>query len=592
MASILAFGPFTLDPASGQLRRHGRRIRLPPQPFQVLALLASRPGEVVTQEELRREVWGEQTFVEFDLGLYYCIGRIRAVLGDEGRAPRYIETLPRRGYRFVMPVDRLAPPGGASVAILPFDNLNRVEELEYFADGVTDALITELGMQPGLRVISRQSVLRFKRSEETLAEIARHLDVDHLVEGSVLHDAGRVRVSAQLVQAVPERHLWARSVEADAGDVIALQRGIVQSIVREITAILAPDAVVRPAGGIAASGAALEKFLKARYSMQRWTADGFRTGIALLSEAVALDPTYAAARASLAEIFAMLGFWGHLPISAAYPRAKELALEAIRLDEASSVAHKALGGALWLLDWDVTGAEREIERSVALNPNNVDALVHRGIFSAVVRRDRQGAEDDALRALRVDPLAPYTITWATWIFVFTRQFDKAAELARRALETFPDSVQPLWALGVVHQAQGRPTESREAWESAVRMSNELVPRAGLAAAAASLGDRGPAVEVLDAILAERRAGSRLSLTRPLVTVLAALGDLDAAYAELDAALEARDPVMFFIPITAMFDPLRSDPRFPALMRRFRRALRRGGGSGPGLPRAEAASREP
>jgi TolB-like protein/tetratricopeptide (TPR) repeat protein len=575
MAAILVFGPFTLDPASGQLRRHGRRIRLPPQPFQVLLLLASRPGEVVTQEELRRQLWGERTFVEFDLGVYYCIGRIRAVLGDEGRAPRYIETLQRRGYRFVMPVERVAPPGGASLAILPFDNLNRVEEFEYFADGVTDALITEFGTQPGLRVISRQSVLRFKRSDETLATIARQLDVEHLVEGSVLRDAGRVRVTAQLVQAVPERHLWARTVEADAGDVIAVQRTIVPSLVQEITALLVPGAAPRAVAGLAASAAAFEKFLKARHSMQRWTPDGFRTGIALLSEAVALDPTYAAARASLAEVFSLLAFWGHMPWVAGYSRARQLALEAIRLDEASSPAHAALGWTLWLLDWDVGGAERELERGVALNPNNVDALILRGIFRAVVRRDREGAADDALRAVRADPLAPNTLTWATWIFVFTRRFDKAAELARRALEIFPDSVQPLWALGVVHQVQGRPREMFEAFESAVRMSNDLVARASLAGAMARLGDRRPAMEVLEAILAERRGGSGVSLTRPLVGVLMALGDMDAAYAELDAALAARDPVLFFIPITAMFDPLRADPRFAPLMRRFRHAVRQG-----------------
>jgi len=244
-----------------------------------------------------------------------------------------------------------------------------------------------------------------------------------------------------------------------------------------------------------------------------------------------------------------------------------------------SAAHKALGGALWLLDWDVAGAEREFERSVALNPNDVDALVQRAIFRAVVRRDRQGAEEDALRALSVDPLGVYAMTWATWIFVFTRQFGKAGDLARRALETFPDSVQPLWALGVVHQAQGQLMEAREALEAAVRLSNDLVPRALLATVLASLGDRGPAAEVLDALLAERRAGSGLSLTRPLVLVWAALGDMDAAFAELDAALEARDPVMFFIPITAVFDPLRADPRFPALMRRFRHAVRRAGASG-------------
>jgi TolB-like protein len=574
MASILAFGPFTLDPASGQLRKHGRRIRLPPQPFQVLFLLASRAGELVTQDELQREVWGDRTFVEFDLGLYYCIGRIRAVLGDQGRAPRYIETLPKRGYRFAAPVQRVAPAGGIGLAVLPFDNLNRAEELDYFADGVTDALITGLGVQPGLRVISRQSVLRFKGSKEPLADIARQLDVENLVEGSVVHHGGRVRVTAQLIQAVPERHRWARSVEADADDVIALQRGIVPGIVCEVMATLAPGVAFRPAAGMAASGEALDRFLKARHSMQRWTPDGLRNGIALLSEAAAIDPTYAAARASLAEIFQMLGFWGHLPLSAAFPRAKELALEAIRLDDTSSVAHSALSGSLWMLDWDVDGAEREADRAVTLNPNNVDALLQRGIFRAVVRRDRGGAEADAQRALQGDPLGVYALTWATWTFVFTRRFDKAAELARRALEIFPDTVQPLWALGVVHQAQGRPAEARDAWSAALRISNDLVPRAGMAQAAASAGDRGPAGEVVDAILAERRAGSRLSLTRPLVVALAALGDMDGAYAELDAALDARDPVIFFVPITALFDPLRRDARFAALMRRFRRALPR------------------
>jgi TolB-like protein/tetratricopeptide (TPR) repeat protein len=574
MASILAFGPFQLDPGSGQLRKHGRKVRLPPQPFRVLALLTARAGDVVTQEELRREVWGERTFVEFELGLYYCLRRIRAVLGDDGHAPRYIETLPRCGYRFMMAVERLAPPDGVSVAVLPFDNLNRREEFEYFADGVTDALITELGMQPGLRVISRQSVLRFRRSERALADIGRSLGVDHLVEGAVLHDGGRVRVSAQLVRATPEKHLWARSVEVETGDVIALQRGVVHDLVREMTAVLAPGAAVRAPGSITSSSAAFEKFLKSRHYSLRWTAEGFRTGIAMLTEAIALDPTYATARAELADTLSLLGFWGHVPLAEAMPRARQLALEAIRLDDGLSRAHCALSGVLWLLDWNVAGAEREAERAVALNANDIDALIHRGVLRAVLRRDRQGAHEDALRALRVDPLAMNAMTWATWILVFIRKFDEAAALARRTLEVFPDSVQPRWALGVVHQAQGRPVEAREAWESALRVSNEPVPRSGLAAAAASLGDRQTAVEMLDSILAERRAGSRVSLTRPLVTVWIALGDMDAAYAELDAALEARDPVTFFIPITAMFDPLRADPRFPVLMRRFRRAVRR------------------
>jgi TolB-like protein/tetratricopeptide (TPR) repeat protein len=578
MASILAFGPFQLDTGTGQLRKHGRRLRLPPQPFRVLALLAGRAGEVVTQEELRREVWGEDTFVEFELGLYYCLGRIRAVLGDDGHAQRYIETLPRRGYRFVMPVERTAPPGGVGVAVLPFDNLNRTDDLEYFADGITDALITELGMQAGLRVISRQSVLRFKGSELGLPDIARALGVDHLVEGAVLHDGGRVRVSAQLVQANPERHLWARSVEAEAGDAIALQRGVVHDLVRGLTTTLAPGTAVRAPGDMTSSSAAFEKYLRSRHHSLRWTAEGFRTGIGLLNEAMALDPSYAPARADLASTLSLLGFWGHAPLADVMPRARERALEAIRLDDRLPRARCALSGVLWQLDWNVPAAEREAERAVTLNPNDVDALVYRGVFRAVVRRDRQGAEEDILRALSVDPLAMPVLTWATWTFVFIRRFEKATELARRTLELFPACVQPLWALGAIAHAAGRPAEARDFWESALRIANEPVPRAGLAAALVSLGDRPGAERLLDSILAERRAGSRVSLTRPLVLAWAGLGDMDAAYAELDAALEARDPVMFFIPVTVIFDPLRADPRFPPLMRRFRRALGHGAGT--------------
>jgi len=585
MPSILSFGPFELDCGAGHLRKHGRRLRVPPQPFRVLALLASRAGEVVTQEELRREVWGDGTFVEFELGLYYCLARIRAVLGDSGRSPRYIETLPRSGYRFIAPVERLAPPGGASVAVLPFDNLNRQEVLDYFADGITDALITELGKQRGLRVISRQSVLRFRRSERSLAEIAKQLGTDHVVEGAVLHDAGRVRVSVQLIQAAPERHMWAHSLEVDAGDVIALQRGIVHDVAREVTTLLAPRATPAGPGKVTASGPALERFLKARHFMGRWTAEGFRAGMTLLSEAMALDPTYAAARAELADAFAFLGFWGRLGAGEAYSKAKALALEAIRLDDGLSQAHGALAWALWLLDWDVDGCEREIGRALALNPNSEDGLIRRAIFAAVVQRDRRGAEEAARRALEVGPFSLQALTWASWVFVFTRRFDSAADLARRTLDLYPESVQPLWALGIAHWAEGRPAEAHQAWQAAVRLSNDPVSRAGVGAAGAMLGEPDHARQALAGILAERRSGAippGVSLTRPLVLLWATLGEMDEAFAELERALAARDPVMFWIPITALFDPLRADPRFPALMRRFRRAVSRGQVTGSGL----------
>ena len=301
----LRFGRFELDARAGELRRDGRRVKLQEKPFRLLELLLQRPGEVVTRDELRQRLWPADTFVDFDNGLNTAVNKVRSALGDAAENPLFVETLGRRGYRFIAPLESppAAPPVAVevpdrrprpvltaaialvlvaavsvvalrrwprrgsvppitSLAVLPLVNLSNDPEQEYFADGMTDALITDLASIRALRVISRQSVMAYKGSRKSLPQIARELDVDGVVEGSVARSAGRVRVTAQLVQAPTDRHLWAREYERDAQDLLALQSELVASIAREIRAVVTPEELARLGRPRATSVAAYDDYLR------------------------------------------------------------------------------------------------------------------------------------------------------------------------------------------------------------------------------------------------------------------------------------------------------------------------------------------
>src|SRR5512146_1451657 len=236
----VSFGTFELDLELGKLRKSGRTLKLRPQSMRVLCLLVSEAGRPVTRDDIRRLLWDDSTFVDYDLAIDSCVNRIRSVLCDEARTPRYIETLPRRGYRFIAPVKRERPFAEPTLAVLPFANLNGDPAQEYCADGLTDALITELARLPAIRVISRQSVLHLKGSSRKLDEIARDLGVDGLVEGAALHEGNRVRLSAQLILTEPERHIWAQSYDCDMSAVLATQRDAARAIAEHVATALRP----------------------------------------------------------------------------------------------------------------------------------------------------------------------------------------------------------------------------------------------------------------------------------------------------------------------------------------------------------------
>jgi Predicted integral membrane protein len=562
--SLLRFGVMELDLKTGELRKAGVLLRLPPQPFKILALLASRAGQLVTREEIRQEIWGSETFIDFELGLNTAIKSIRDVLGDHPETPRYIQTLPRRGYRFIAPVGTMAAvsvPGRAgieSIAVLPLENLSRDPEQEYFADGMTEALITNLGKISALRVISRQSVIRYKQTKKPLPEIARELNVDAIVEGTVQRAGNRVRITANLLHAPTDRHLWAESYERDLRDVLALQGEVAQAIAHEVQAKLTPQEETRLASARPVNAEAYEAYLKGRHL--QFVADP--KAFEFHQRATQIDPTWAPAHAAIVVPTLLLG----LPPMEAYAKARAAALKALELDDTLSEAYSAMGWVRYQCDWDWPGAERDYKRAIELDPTNSDARHFYSHYLLAMRRFDESLIESK-RALERDPLSEVLIFHVAWHYVFTHQADMAIEQCRKVLEVFPNSWQGhlfrMWAY-----------EMKGLYEQAIADELDSKKAARLKRAYRRFGARGYWQSRLDYALEQTKQGYVSPLH--IVGFYAQLGQRDEAFAWLEKAYDERSFSMVefkYHPMAEfsyhpMFDPLRSDPRFQDLLRRM------------------------
>jgi TolB-like protein len=303
---VLRFDEFELNIQSGELRKRGKVLRLQPQPAKVLSVLALQPGKLVTREELKHQIWDEATFVNFEEGLNFCIRSIRAILHDSADDPQFIETLPRRGYRFIAPVEQLIPDASEridSLAVLPLENLSHDPDEDYFAEGMTDELITELAKVRGLRVISRTSVKQYKRVRKSLPEIARRLNVSGIVEGTVLHFGNRVRITVQLIRAQKEEHLWAESYEREIGDILKLQGELARTIAAQIHVRLSAHDQLRLSSARRIDGSAYEAYLRGRYFCNKRTEETLKKAREYFEQAIAKEPSYASAYSGLADTY-------------------------------------------------------------------------------------------------------------------------------------------------------------------------------------------------------------------------------------------------------------------------------------------------
>ena len=619
VAERVLFGCFEVNLATGEVFTEGRKVALSGQPSQVLVILLQHVGQLVTREELRLLLWPDDTFVDFDHGLNNSINRIRDALGDSATSPLFIETLPKKGYRFIgelrLPEDRSASisqdagsqarvsnpqriiwvlagfvfatglaatcifflrsratgnetKGIASLAVLPMENLSGDPEQEFFADGMTDELITMIAKSTSLRVISRTSVMRFKglRARQPVKDIARALDVDAVVEGSVMRAGNHVRITAQLIDAKADKHLWAESYEGDLKDVLALQADVATAISKRLQLSLNAQSPM-PLVTKGRNPAAHEAYLRGKYYLNKRTVLDFKKSEQYFQQSIELDPGDASAYAGLAEAYQIQGSWegGLLPPKEAFPKAIAAAERALQLDESLSEAHAALGYAKLYYSWDWAGAESELRRAIALNPSSDDG--HHWYSHYLLSMGRvSDSLAESQRAIQVAPVDPLMNVHLAWHYLYSRNYDAAIEQSRLVqkmdVPVYGGYLFGGWAL----EQQGKFPEAINWFKKGVVLSGHISHcRSALGHAYGISGDKVRATQILNELKA--LASRQYVPSYDIATVYLGLGDKDEAYRWLERALDERSAWMVYLNIDPRLDELRSESRFKDLVRK-------------------------
>ncbi len=621
-ARRLRFGDFELDVRAGQLRKRGVRLRLQGQPLQVLAVLLNRAGEVVTREELRSQIWSADTFVDFDHSLHNAIARIREALGDSAETPRYIETLPRRGYRFIAPVEReeaQAPPSSAesapprevsvtprvskprafvvtallallviafavwlartgthptsaaprlnSIAVLPLSNLSGDPSEEFFADGMTDQLITDLAKVGSLRVISRTSVMQYKGTKKALPEIARELNVDAIVEGSVIRSGQRVRVTAQLLQAPTDRHLWAETYDRDLGDVLKLQGEVANAIAQQVRAQLTPQQQAQLRRADVVNPAAYDSYLKGRlyFTTEYAKPSSLKKAQQDFEESIQKDPNFALAYAGLADTYVYLAFAGALQKDQAYKSAKEALAKALELDDSIGEAYDTLGLLSSEFDWDWDTADREFSHAIALAPSYSCAHEDRATFLALTGRRAEALAEIA----KIDQL-DYGFSAARTVsgtYYQLRDYPALIEASKRGLLLDPKDWMQHYFLGVGYEGTGKLEKAISEYLKAIEMSGGSQGVVELAHAYLAVGRKTEAEKILRDLQRKSKGTSTSPYT--MATIYAGLGENDKAFEFLEKAYSQKSlGLPSSLCSDLLLDSLRPDPRFQTILRRL------------------------
>ena len=628
----LRFGVFELDLHAGELRKHGLRVHLQEQPFQVLATLLEQPGEVVTRETLQKKLWPADTFVDFDHGLNKAISKIREALSDSAASPRFVETVARRGYRFLAEVkvadaapvrspefatlprplaearDRPELAGEPaipkyllsslawkilafvllllvaslsswklhswsrpslvirSLAVLPLESLSNDASQDYFADGMTDELIADLGQISALRVISRTSVMAYKHTRKPLPQIARELNVDAVVEGTVLRSGDQVRITAQLIEASADKHLWSQSYQGELRDTLALQNQVARAIADQIRINVNPQEQAALKSVKVVNPQAYESFLKGRYFWNKRTADGLKVALAYFNQAIDEDPRYAQAYSGLADTYSLLGDWQYAVMTPreALPKAKAAAIKALELDSTLGEAHNSLAFCLDGFDWDFDSAGKEFRRAIELNPGYATAHHWYAWHLSLL-----GRYDEAIVEMReaenLDPLSLIINADLAELLVLAHSYDESIRQSRKTIEMDPNFALAHNQLAQAYLQKHMNDEAVAELQKAEQLSGGgPTIMANLARAYAASGKRSEALKLLSDL--KKRSNSIYSHGSEIAVIYAALGDTDQAMNWLEKGYEERfNPGVLLRP---GFDPLRSDPRFQDLVRRI------------------------
>jgi len=617
--SVLRFDIFQLDLRASELRKRGVKLRLQGQPLQVLATLLKHSGDLVTREELRDQIWPADTFVDFDHSLHNAIARIREALGDSAQSPRYIETLPRRGYRFIGQIEEVAPEPAEraadedeqitssspkqrtkilailtaaaltlalalwtvpmfshgtsthsalrSIAVLPLQNLSGDASQEFFVDGMTEELITDLAKLSSLRVISRTSVMRYKGTKKGLPEIARDLNVDGIVEGSVMRSGNRVRVTAQLLNAPKDQHLWAESYERDLGDVLSLQSEVARAIAEQVRAQITPEQQAKLRSPRPVNPEAYDAYLRGRYYLTTQFSRPQELLVAqrYFDESIAKDCSFALAYAGLADTYAYLAFFRQLSPEIAYRKAKAALSKTLELDDSIGETHDTLAVLSWRYERDWDAAEREFTRAIELAPSY--SCAHEDHAEFLGLRDRRTeALAEVAKSLELDQSPSSALTEAG-VYYQLRDYPALVEASRRGVLSNPKEWLEHYYLGIGYEGTGKKLEAVAEYQKALELSaGDQDAEAALAHGYVGIGRRADA----ERILQDLNQKSKSSYVSPYVmaTVHAALGEKEKAFAYLEKALQEKALDMTWsLKADPRIDNLRADPRFQSLWQR-------------------------
>lgn len=615
ISDVLQFGLFEVDLERAELRKRGVRVKLQEQPLKVLLLLLHNCGEIVTREQLRTNIWAANTFVEFDHGLYSAMARLREALGDSSENPRYIETVARRGYRFIAPVTSPATiavpisepavtsrptrsrrlvagvlagllaaglllgvilglnvansrdwlrhrgkPQVRSLAVLPLQNLSGDPAQEYFADGITDELITELAQLGSVRVISRTSVMQYKGAQKPLRQIANELGVDAIVEGSVQRSGQHVRVTAQLIDAATDQHLWARSYDREVGDVLLLQSDMAGSIANEIGAEINGNARTPAPQVSRVDPEEQDLYLRGRYHLGKGSEDEIIKGIDYFRQAIEHNPRDARNYAALADSYLALSDYYVSPATV-LELGKQAAMKALQLDDNLAETHVSLGAIRFLYDWDWPQAEKEFAQAVKLNPNSSDAHLWRGVFLA-----QMGRSDEAIAEIKLaeslDPLSLAVHVNAGWVYYLARRNDQAVQEWRKILDIDPHFTvthASIWIAYVKQAEMGtvlHPASSGDA---------DALQLAAITGRQAVSGNRAEAERLLSRL--DSISKRHYVCPYEMATAHAMLGNKDKALDWLGRGIKERSACMPDMKVDPRLDSLRSDARFEDFLRR-------------------------
>ena len=604
---LFRFETFDVDVRTGELRKAGVKLKLPGQPFQVLAILLESPGEVVTREELQKRLWPD-TFVDVDHNLNTAINKIREVLGDSAESPRFVETLPRRGYRFIGPVTpvpadrpppapsshvrryvtvgaaflfllalsgatflkwqlarRAAGPGTIrSLAVLPLSNLSADPSQQYLVDGMTEELTSEISQLHSLRVISRTSTMQYRDTQKKAPLIAKELQADGLIEGSILRVNDRVRITAQLIHGPSDTHVWSKSYERDLRNVIALQHEIASDIAREVRISLGPQEQTHLARAREVIPEVHEAYLRGRFHLQNGSKASIYRALDYFQQAIQKDVEYAPAYAGVADAYTAMRSVYAAP-SEVMPKAKVAALKAVALDETLPEAHVSLGGVLMFYDYDWPNAEREFQRALDIKPSYAAAHDYYAMF-LVANRRFQAAVDEILRARQLDPVSALIAADAAWVFYLKRDYDQFMEQAKAAVELAPDFWLGHLQLGLAYEKKGDFARALQELEAARRMDDNSGVLEMLAGTYAAAGRPDQARKITEEMV--KRSKKRYVCAYEVATTYAGLKDRESAFLWLRKSLDERADCSPWIAADPKLDSLRADPRFQDLLRRL------------------------